>query len=340
LRVTAPPTSPPADQAWTGRTRGGTLLFQVCAALLPWVGALGAYVISFGIAFGFLAGGGRRQYGMLEYWRRLRPRASTSLLVLCLWRHFASFGRILCDRLLVFLRPGRYRFEYVNGEPLRAAIRERRGCILLSAHVGNWELSGFWLKHVLAEDHPVFLVMVRDDLPRVQSYVDVRMRGRHITVIDPHDGLAASLAIARALGDGHPVCMLGDRVFGGQDFMEAGFLGGQARFPLGPFQSALITGVPIYVTFLVKTGLRSYRLEVDPPWHLGHPPRGPRRQAALVRAVSRWGRRLELQVRRYPFQWHNFFPFWGERPHRDQEGRGRSHGSVPELPTPVAVSAT
>lgn len=306
-----PPEPAARSQAWTGRTRGGSPLFRICATLLPVVGARGAYVISFIIALGFLATGGRRQFGMVDYWRRLHPRASPAMVLLRCWRHFASFGRILCDRLLVFLAPQRYQFSFgAGGDAMRAALRGQQGCILLSAHLGNWELSGFWLKHLISGDHPVYLVMVRDDLPHVQQFVDVRMRGPHIHVVDPRDGLSASLTIARALSEGHPVCMLGDRVFGGQASATAAFAGGQARFPLGPFQTAAITGVPIFNCFLVKTGLRAYHLEIDPPWYLPYHERGPARNRAITEAVARWSRRLELEMRRHPFQWHNFFPFW------------------------------
>lgn len=319
-----PPQPPRKRQAWTGRTLGGAQLFRICASLLPYVRAQGAWIISFGIAGGFLLCGGRHQFGMADYWRRLHPRASAPLVLLRCWRQFASFGRILCDRLLVFLRPQDFEVSYgPGGEALRAELRRQRGCILLSAHIGNWELSGFWLKNLISKSHPVFLVMVRDDLPHVQAFVDERMRGPHITVIDPRDGLSASLTIARALEDGHPVCMLGDRVFGGQASKPIDFMGGQARFPLGPFQTAAITGVPIYTCFLVKTSLRGYHLEVDPPWILPSAPRGRRRDAVIERAMLRWSRRLELQVRRFPFQWHNFFPFWLGHERRLMDGTPR-----------------
>jgi predicted LPLAT superfamily acyltransferase len=309
-----PPTPQPSSQRWTGRSLGGGLLFRVCAFLLPFVGARGAWVGSYVIGAGFLLRGGRRQYHILDYWRRLRPGTSGLGLLFRCWRHYASFGRILCDRMLVFLRPNRYRFEYVNGEGLRETVNARRGCILLSAHVGNWELLGFWLRNLVQGGNTVYLVMVRDDLPQVQSFVDERMRGSHITVIDPKDGLAASLAVAKAISEGHPVCMLGDRVFGEQAGAEAAFLGGAARFPLGPFQTAAITGAPIFTAFLMKVGLRDYRLEVDSAWSLGTPPRGAQRDAAVRQALDRWTQRLEEQVRRYPFQWHNFFAFWsGDR---------------------------
>ncbi len=323
------PVSPPAaaGQQWTGRTKGGSALFQVCAFLLPLVGARGAWVGSWLIGGGFVAAGGRDLFGMAAYWRRLRPGVGwLRLRILCL-RHFSSFGRVLCDRLLVALRPGDYRFEYHNGEVLRAAVGDGRGCILLSAHLGNWELSGHWLKHLTDAGKPAYLVMVRDDHPAVQRFVDQHMRGAHLVVIDPRDGLSAALAIRQALQGGHAVCMLGDRVFGNQPATTATFLGGEARFPLGPFQSAALTGAPIVVCFLVKTGLRSYRFEIDRPWHVALPPRGPGRERALQATVQRWAKRLELQARRHPFQWHNFFPYWrapvapGPGPRRAQGAR-------------------
>ncbi|MBA2481388.1 MAG: lysophospholipid acyltransferase family protein [Planctomycetes bacterium] len=278
--------------------------------MLPLVGASGAWLGSFIISGGFLLMGGRRQYGMASYWRRMRPGAGRLRILLLCWRQFASFGRILCDRLLVYRQPERFEFAVEGGDHLLGAVTAGTGCILLSAHLGNWEVSGLRLKELIKGRHEVYVVMVRDDLPRVQSYVDERMRGRDITVIDPHDGLGASMAISGALRDGHTVCMLGDRVFGGQGSIAVDFLGGTADFPLGPFQAAAISGVPIVVSFLIKTGLRSYLLRADRPWRIPLRPRGPERDAAIASAVRRWARRLELEVRRNPFQWHNFFEFW------------------------------
>jgi predicted LPLAT superfamily acyltransferase len=299
-----------APQRWKGRSRGGALLLRTCAALLPLVGARGAWLIAWGISFGFVLTGGRRQYGMIAYWRRLRPRAGIALLHLLAWRHFASFGRILCDRLLVCLRPKDYRIDLVGLHAMREFRRRRQGCIMLSAHVGNWELSSLWL-HTIAEDvGKVHVVMVRNDNEEVQRFVDQHMRGDFTAVIDPRDGIGASLAINAALQAGDVVCMLGDRVMGGQPFLVVDFLGGKARFPSGPFHTAMMTGAPILVGFLVKTGLHDYLVEVDAPWFIRMPARRADRPAVLQAAVQRWARRLELQVRRYPQQWHNFYDFW------------------------------
>ncbi len=323
-----------ARRAWRGRTLGGAWLFRSCAALLPVVGVSGAWLGSFVIGGCFVLCGGRRQYGMIAYWRRLRPGAGRVLLLILCWRHFASFGRILCDRLLVFLKPDGFRLDSAGRDEARQGLMNGGGGILLSAHIGNWDLSSYWLKSSIANDRDVHVVMIRDDDPRVQAFVDERMRGSRITVIDPRDGLNASLAIAKALRGGHVVCMLGDRVLGDQASITVPFMGGMARFPLGPFQTAAILQVPIYVSFLIKTSERSYRLEIDEPWRICRPAGAIERVEHIERAVTRWARRLELQARRWPMQWHNFFDFllgsYGPPtsrsallPRKQREGRGR-----------------
>jgi predicted LPLAT superfamily acyltransferase len=295
---------------WSGRSWGGTWLFKICVSLLPLVGSGGAWLISFVIASAFSVIGGRSQFGMVDYWRRMRPHSGASMLRLLAFRHFASFGRILCDRLLVYRRPQDYHVTVEGGDLLRDFRVRRQGCILLSAHLGNWELASYWLNELTGNLGNVHVVMVRDDPQSVQRFVDTRMRGGHTRVIDPHDGLGASLAITSALNAGDMVCMLGDRVLGEQPSITARFLNGQAQFPLGPFQTAAITGVPILVGFLMKTGRRSYVIQIEEPWRIRLPELRSDRRAVLQAAVQRWANRLEIQVRRFPQQWHNFYNFW------------------------------
>jgi predicted LPLAT superfamily acyltransferase len=297
-------------QRWSGRSWGGTWLFNVCVTLLPYVGSRGAWLISFVIASCFCAVGGRGQFGMMAYWHRLRPHASRLVLHFLAFRHFASFGRILCDRLLVFQRPKDFRITVEGVRSLRDLRQRKQGCILLSAHIGNWELSSFWLNELTDSIGKVHVVMVRDDPVPVQRFVDERMRAGHTAVIDPHDGIGASLAINAALSSGDVVCMLGDRVLGEQPAVKVRFLNGTARFPVGPFHAAALTGMPILTGFLIKTGLRSYLVHVDAPWYIRLPKVRSERNAVLRDAVQRWAMRLELQVRRNPQQWHNFYDFW------------------------------
>ncbi|HYE03900.1 MAG TPA: hypothetical protein VEL07_00145 [Planctomycetota bacterium] len=312
-----PPQARPAPSAaaepasrWHGRTLGGYWLFVTCAQLLRIVGVPGSWIGSWFISFPFLLFGGRFQYGSFAYWRRLRPDAGLIGLLWLMWRRYASFGRILCDRQLAFLDVKRFRFvcrDLAHDLTMRS-VMSQHGAILLAAHVGNWELSGQHL-HVLTGAR-LHMVMVRDDHPKVQAFVDQRMRPAGISVIDPRDGLGAAIGIYAALEAGDTVCMLGDRVIPGQPTITAQFLGAPAKFPMGPFHAAAITGRPIVASFLVKTGWRTYTLEVDEPYYIVLPKNRRERALVLEHAVQHWATRLEDRVRRYPLQWHNFYDFW------------------------------
>lgn len=299
---------PGTTHRWDGRTLGGVWLFKACIAVLPWIGVTGARIGSYIIATGFLMGGGRFQFGSLIYWRRVAPRAGVIVHWMRTWRRYASFGRILCDRLLANLRMDKYTFVYSDGDLLRRTVTSGKGTILLAAHLGNWELSGLRLTKMATGK--VNLVMVRNDDSYMQQFVDERLNTRGVNVIDPRDPLGASLAIHGALQRGEVVCMLGDRVFGEQPSCRVQFFGRSARFPLGPFHAAAITGAPIVVCFLMQEGDREYHLHIDQPIFINAPRRGPQRRAALEAAAQAWATRLERQVRRYPMQWHNFFDFW------------------------------
>ena len=300
-------------QSWRGRTLGGVALFRFCLAGLPIAGARGAWLVAWIIAAGFMLVGGRRQFGMLSWWRRLRPHAGTIVHWMLAYRQFASFGRIMCDRFLALQRPHDYAIELSGIDGMRELRRRRQSCIMLSAHVGNWEMSSYWLHTIAGDIGRVHVVMVRDDVAFIQKLADQNLRGDFTNVIDPRDGIGASLAINAALTDGDMVCMLGDRVMGNQPAIEVDFMGSRVRFPMGPFHAAMMTGAPILVGFLLKTGMRRYLVHVDAPWHVRMPAKRADRQAVLQAAVQRWAKRLELQARRYPQQWHNFYEFLGDK---------------------------
>ncbi len=295
---------------WSGRSLGGLLLFRMGSRLLPLMGVRGAWAFSYLAGLAFLLIGGRTCFHQLDYWRRLRPRAGTGALVLSVWRQLASFGRILGDRLMVAWRPGRFTLVQCGGEGLRALRAQGRGCILLSAHFGNWELCSYYLRRLSPETGSLHLVMARQEDAEVQAYLDRLLRGAHVRIIDSRDGIGAALAIRAALAAGGLVCMHGDRVAEHQPSVPVRFLGGTVRMPIGPFLAAALTGAPIITSFMVKTALDRYEMRVDAPWTITLPARGRARDAALGVIVQRWARRLELEVRQHPQQWHNFFAYW------------------------------
>ena len=116
--------------------------------------------------------------------------------------------------------------------------------------------------------------------------------------------------INKALDDGDIVSMPADRCFGSAKSVECQFLGVPAKFPLGPFATAVQKEVPALAVMVMKTRHRSYTAYVRP---VECDRTLPRRQqmAALAQAFATT---LEEIVRHYPHQWYNYYEFWdGER---------------------------
>lgn len=274
--------------------------------LMRWSGWRVIYIlIFFGAVFYWLLGQ-RTRRGLVSYWARVRPDASYLDRWLWTYQHLVRFGRVLMDRQ-VFYHPD---FTYSGSGlvPLRKALNSGQGCILLSAHIGNWELSAARLNAI--SRGRAAIVRVIDDNPELRRLIESHMGDAQPEHIDPRDFLAASLRIRARLDQGWLVCMLGDRQLSGQAALRVPFLGEPAPFSTGPFLVAGLTGAPVFMGFFMKRGRRHYHVEVEEPLTITLPRKGAEREKALAAAVHHWSQRLEDVVRRHPQQWHNFHNFW------------------------------
>lgn len=196
--------------------------------------------------------------------------------------------------------------ESVTGKRhLDDAVASGKGAVLLTAHLGNWELGGVLLG---AQSLPISIVHIKDAFADVDSHRKL-LRGDRVEEIpiQPGTGLS-SLPVLRALRAGRLVAMQGDRDFDGRG-IPASFCGETVRFPRGPFVVALLTGTPILPVFVTYT--EDYRFEVI----FGEPIRvasSADRERDLGEAVARWAAVLEAQVRRVPTQWYTFYDYFAE----------------------------
>lgn len=193
-------------------------------------------------------------------------------------------------------------------EHLDRALAQDKGVILLTGHLGNWELGGVFLKE---RNLAVSVIYVPDQSPTAESFRERLRRaiGVEGIAINPAADLS-SLPVLRALKAGRVVAMQGDR-----DFNDRGewvdFCGAPARFPLGPMLLARMTGAVLLPIFIVYDERHDLEIEFGAPITVSA--LGDRRQAARA-ALEQWVRVLEGAVRRWPTQWYSFFDFWAEAP--------------------------
>jgi lauroyl/myristoyl acyltransferase len=230
---------------------------------------------------------------------RILPGAPTrelDALVAAVFRHFA-----ICFADLITANRRADVGALVAGvegmAELEKAARAGRGLVVLTAHLGNWELAGRMLARYGAR--PTHVVVAAEADPAVERF----LRGgaapvRFVTRTAP----AASLSLLSALRRGEIVALQGDRALGTRGDVLQPFFGAPAPFPLGPFVLARAAGAPVVPAFCLLDADRRYRIVVGMPSSVE-----PGGEAA---ALGRWVGVLEVVVRRHPAQWFNFYDVW------------------------------
>jgi len=300
----------PGRRGWDGRTRTGLgiLIFYWTFRLL---GPRFAYALLYPVVFYyqlFARKNGRASY---DYLRRRFPGARGLRLWLLRYRHFLSFGRVLVDRGYAFLGMlGEVRLEKDGRENIEDALAQGKGLILLSAHLGNWELAAYCLGgfHTSAGRVPVNAVMFKGESEKVEKQLSRTSGERPFRIIASNDSLQASIECKEALQRGEIVAIHGDRILGSGG-VRVPFLGATAKFPTGPFVLAASTGAPVVFTFANRLGTRHYALLARGPHYFKFTNR-KQRDAELENWVRMFAAQLEELLQKYPMQWHNFYMFW------------------------------
>jgi len=189
------------------------------------------------------------------------------------------------------------------------------GVLLLTAHLGNWEVGGLMLAEV---KQPIHVVLVPDIFPGVER-ARRRLHARAgVTEIPIDNSPVPTLAVLRALEGNAIVAMQGDR-----DFNNTGvavpFFGKRAFFPRGPLRVAMATGATVLPAFILRRPDGRYRAIIEEPLEIE---RSGERDAALSRNLGRYVAILERYVRESPEQWYCFYPFWDDPSRLKPEGSG------------------
>jgi predicted LPLAT superfamily acyltransferase len=296
------------EKKWTGRSHGSAFGHWLVHLVARYGGVTICYLFIIPPTIVLFFRLHERRRLCMRYWQRMRPSLGRWGQTFMAWRQFYSFARQLADRFLIGVAQGTLRHTSLGFKTLQVGTRHPQGCIILSAHVGNWELSGRFLdQYRLGHMH---LVMLQAENPQVAAQVRAALDANGLKLIDLKDPFAASLRIAAALRAGETCCMLGDRTAGNDSgTIAVPFLGGMARFPTGPFIAAATTGAVVVPTFCLKFGWNHYITVAMGPWpiQLGN---RRERQAQLTKIVAHWAHCIESIVRRFPLQWHNFYDFW------------------------------
>jgi KDO2-lipid IV(A) lauroyltransferase len=190
-----------------------------------------------------------------------------------------------------------------DAEVLRGARGAGRGFLLVTGHVGNWEMGAVTLRR---HDLTPAVVGQPELDPDVQE-MRLALRERlGVESIDIGSSMGTAFKVRKAVDAGRAVALLVDRAYA-EDSVLVPFFGRPTPFLRSPALLARFADCPILPGFFLRNPDGTYRNVWGEP--LRHDPAlSPDEDAARI--MERVAAALERVVRRHPEQWFNFYRFW------------------------------
>ncbi|NIG57189.1 lipid A biosynthesis acyltransferase [Chitinophaga sp. Cy-1792] len=288
--------------SWQGKSKGNKLGYRIFIGILRYGGVYPAYfLLRFVAAYYFLFSWSSSK----PIYRYFHEKIGYSRLksLFSLYSNYYIFGQTIIDKVVVMADMGnKFTFDFDGEEHLRQLVAGGKGGIMLSAHLGNWEVAGHLFKRLNAR---INIVMFDGEHQRIKEYLASVTGGRNVNIIVLKDDLSHIYAINEALSNQELVCMHADRFLPGNKTMTADLLGSPAHFPLGPFLLAATFRVPVCGVYAFKESATHYHFySTEPKVYNG------RREQEL--ALNDFVAGMEEKIRKYPTQWFNYYDFWVE----------------------------
>ncbi len=287
------------------KKRGNTPGFLFFKWLIRLGGLKGAYGFLHFVCAYYLLFDSSAVKNALAYIRRRFPEAGALKKRWHVYRLFISQGQQLVDRYAAVANAESFTFDFVGGSSLDSVISSDKGAILLTSHVGNWQIALTTLRNM---KKTVYLVIRPEDNDAVEKALKINKTDDMIKIISPQEYLGGVTSIIKALNEGSIVAIMGDRPYH-FPAVEADFLGEPFRFPHGPFFIAASVGVPVVIFLAMKTGPQKYTVDISKCLYPAYDSNNKKKEQSRS-FVQEYADILTDFVHRYPYQCFLFYDGW------------------------------
>lgn len=291
---------------WKGQTRGGLAGYKIFIAVLKYLGMPFAYFLLYFVAFYFFLFE-PKSFRNIFYFYRKRLDFGFIKSVVSIYRNYYLFGQVILDKTASLAGFNtRFTFDFDGEEYLRDMVTSGKGGLLISAHIGNFEMAGHMLERL---DTKVNILMLDNEHQKIKNYLS-SLTQKSFTIIPIRDDQSHIYEISQAFKNHELICMHGDRFMPGSKTIQVKFLGRDAQIPSGPFYLAMKFGVPVSFVFAMKESRSHYHFYATPPVAYEQKSTQAGRNEMTRKIITDYVAAVEEKILKYPLQWFNYYNFW------------------------------
>ena len=288
---------------WQGKSRGNKFGYSVFIWILRNFGVLPAYfLLRFVAGYFFIFSITSSKILFNFYNRRI---GLTSFKSLCyIYKNYLNLGHSIIDKVVLMSGiKNNFSFNFDGEDNLHKIVDLKKGGILLSAHIGNWDIAGQLLKRL---NTSINIVIFDGEYQKIKQYLNSVTGKSQVNVIIIKDDLSHIYAISDALAKNELICMHADRYVEGNKTLNAVICGEEAKFPMGPFLLAATFKVPVSFVFAIKENKLHYHFYASKIIEYNH----PKKENNMQQLLQDFTGEVEIKMRQNPEQWFNYYNFW------------------------------
>ena len=293
------------SRPWEGKTGGGKWGKRYLYFILGMMNATILYPILILIVPFYMLFGRKKCRAIFCYFKDSYQMSGAKAF----WNTFINyfiFAQIVVDKFAAIAGKAKsFSIEISTNDYVKSLVAQKKGFIIASSHIGNFELGGY----VFQQDERELYALVYDG--ESHEYLQKReaaLQNVKIHFVSVKEDMSHLFLLKQALEEGNIVTMPCDRIFGSNKKIEIPFLGRDAAFPLGPFRFAAQLDVPVVALFVMKERLTKYKAYIIPIEADSEAKNSITKSAQLAKNFAK---SCEEMLKKYPHQWFNYFDFWG-----------------------------
>lgn len=220
---------------------------------------------------------------------------------------FRNFGKYLVEFFRIaneldkdFLKG---KINIKGSRHIKDALSKGKGAIVLTAHIGNWELGGVVLSFL---GYPSTVIALPHKEHTVNELFNKQRESRGGSVIPTNLAIRRSLNI---LKKNEIIAVVADR-----DFSAKGevldFFGRKTLIPKGAAILTAKTGAAIVPVFMIREEDDTFTLNIEEPLYPSEKCNGEVDQKTLLTIMKQHTSIIEDTIRKHPTQWLMFRKFW------------------------------